>query len=727
MFKQNFLVMIIILLSYINTIYNLSISDNDKNTFIFPKEINYEEYKKICREYIFYNHKKCFSYSKKYEEKITKLILNINLTSINETNKEKISYIYYNLGNIYYHGHLTKEPDLDKGLAYFIISSYFGSPQSKYKLSIIISNSLFEQIYKGKNYQNLVSSFPLLNKISQSDFYIKNFVVLMTEYFNEESDNFNNYGSEFKKIEEFKNNLAISFLYSAALQNYSPAKKVLANKLNKGYDVAFSCSSSIKYYLELSKDTLKEVSELNTKLYFNYEKLDKFEYVGFKFNEDNTKDEKQIIDLYWSQISGKKEKNNLKIIKELAKIYYYGSSVVDQDYETSLYLFKKAENLNDTESLFYIGEHYLNGWGTEKNYTKAYEYFKKSISYNNTENSKSWNSLGYLYYYGLGVEKDIKKAFDYFNIGVSYKDSSAIYDTIYLLIQNQKNDKKLIEKDYTKAYNHASNLAAKDFSFGTYFYAMMNQYSIGASIKSCDINIKFFISICEKNLYIKYLYDLGMKYYKNKMYRKAFLIYLELAEGGSEAAQINSALLLNDYNIFKDKEFQKYLTYKYYYMSHLNGNSLASLKLGDFFLKGFGGLQRDVEKAKQYYKDSKGAEIITDAFKLSHADFNLGMLHLFNENSTNITDDIYQSDSYFNSSETLESLTQYPAKLAKFYFKYFYKGKYNKSNLIKKIFFDYTIGRIFNKNIYLSWQFFGILITLILYGLFYFSLLNQNE
>ena len=66
--------------------------------------------------------------------------------------------------------------------------------------------------------------------------------------------------------------------------------------------------------------------------------------------------------------------------------------------------------------MFYIGEHYLNGWGTEKNYTKALEYFKKSISYNNTENAKSWNSLGYLYYYGLGVEKDIEKARDYFNI-----------------------------------------------------------------------------------------------------------------------------------------------------------------------------------------------------------------------------------------------------------------------------------------------------------------------
>ena len=718
---------------YSNTssyIYNLSISENDKNSFIFPKDIDYEKYKEICREFIFYNHKSCFSYSKEYEEEITKLLLSINLTSLNEINKEKISYIYYNLGNIYYHGHLAKEPDLDKGLAYFIISSYFGSPQSKYKLSIIISNGLFEQIYNGKNYKKLVDTFPLLNKISQTDFYIKNFLAMMTEYNNKENENLNTNNNEIKSVkrfEEFKNNLAISFLFSATLQNYPPAKKVLANKLNKGYDVNFSCSSSLKYYLELSKDTLKEVSELNTKLYFNYEKLDKFEYIGFKFNEDNTKDEKQIIDLYWSQISEKKDKNNLKIIKELAKIYYYGSSVVDQDYETSLYLFKKAENLNDTESLFYIGEHYLNGWGTEKNYTKAYEYFKKSISYNNTENAKSWNSLGYLYYYGLGVEKDIQKAFDYFTIGVSYKDSSAIYDTIYLLVQNQKNDKKLIEKDYTKAYNHASNLAAKDFSFGTYFYAMMNQYSIGASIKSCDINIKFFISICEKNLYIKYLYDLGMKYYKNKMYRKAFLIYLELAEGGSEAAQLNSALLLNNYNIFKDREFQKYLTYKYYYMSYLNGNSLASLKLGDFFLEGFGGLQRDIEKAKEYYKDSKGAEIITDAFKLSHADFNLGMLSLFNENSTNITDDIFQSDSYFNSSEKLESLTQYPAKLAKFYFKFFYKGRYNKFNLIKKVFFDYTIGWLFNKSLFLSFQFIGILITLILYGLFYFSLLNQKE
>ena len=118
----------------------------------------------------------------------------------------------------------------------------------------------------------------------------------------------------------------------------------------------------------------------------------------------------------------------------------------------------------------------------------------------------------------------------------------------------------------SKAYEYATKLASSNFNFGTYLYAMMNQYSMGSTVKSCDVNIKFFISICEKNLYIKYLYDLAFKYYKNKMYRKAFLLYLELSEGGSEKAQINTALLLDNYHIFIDKDFQKFLTYKFYYL-----------------------------------------------------------------------------------------------------------------------------------------------------------------
>ncbi len=161
-------------------------------------------------------------------------------------------------------------------------------------------------------------------------------------------------------------------------------------------------------------------------------------------------------------------------------------------------------------------------------------------------------------------------------------------------------------------------------------------------------------------------------------------------------------------------------------MSHLSGNSLASLKLGDLFQEGFGGFQKDVDIAKQYYKESKIAEIITDSFKLSHADFNLGLLHLFNKNSTNITEDIYHSDLYFNSSLKSEELTYYPIKFIKLYYKLFYGGKSNKTLLIKRLLFD-TIGWIFKKSSYKSWQFIGISTTIILYGLFYLSLKNQKD
>ena len=176
---------IFILLSFcIHLIFNISNSKNEINHFIFPEDINYQEYQKICIENLLYNHEKCFSFSKKYEEKITKELLLTDLTKIKELDKEKVSYIYYNLGNIYYHGHVAKEPQLDKGLAYFIISSFFGSPQSKYKLSIILSNGIFEQIYKGKNYQKLLSNLEMLKKISETEFYKKNFIFLMNEYYN---------------------------------------------------------------------------------------------------------------------------------------------------------------------------------------------------------------------------------------------------------------------------------------------------------------------------------------------------------------------------------------------------------------------------------------------------------------------------------------------------------------------------------------------------------------
>ena len=123
MSKLSFFKLIIILLYIINIVTIQSKDINEQTEFLFPEDINFTEYKYICKENVFYDHQKCFSFSQKYEEKITKNLLTTNFISkdsqLNEMNKEKISYILYNIGNIYYHGYIAKEPDLDRGLAYF--------------------------------------------------------------------------------------------------------------------------------------------------------------------------------------------------------------------------------------------------------------------------------------------------------------------------------------------------------------------------------------------------------------------------------------------------------------------------------------------------------------------------------------------------------------------------------------------------------------------------------
>ena len=724
---------ILFFLGFIKLISNNTIKEgqnNKINTFIFPKNIDFDSYREICKETININHEKCLELSISYEKIINPLLLSSyfsakNSAIINSDDKQKISFIYFNLGNIYYHGHSFKEPNLYTGLAYFLISSFFGAAESKYFLSIILTNNIFEQIYNDNKFKNLVKENKILKEISKTDFYLNNFNFLI-KYREELSRQNTTKRMISQKIEELRTNIAISFLFSSALQNYFPAKLLLAYKLHKGYNIRYSCANAMKYYIDIAKDTIKELHNIHSKVYYNVNNLQNFEYIGNKFDKNNVQDPKSVIELYWNKITNKKDKLNLEIITTLAKIYYYGSSGVEQNYNTSFKLFTKAANLNDSDALFYLGEHYLNGWGTKQNYSKAFELFNESMTVHN--NSQSWNSLGYMYYYGLGVKQNIDKAFDYFKIGISYKDSAAYYDMVYLLLENQKQDKNRIKTDYDKAYKYASHLASQSLSFGTYLYAMMNQYNIGAMINSCDINLPFFKSIVGNSLYIKYLTDLAYEYYNNKMYRKSFLIYMELAELGINTGAINTAILLDNYNIFIDKNFQKFLTYKYYKMSYDNNDALASLRLGDFFYNGYGSLKPNIEIAKNYYEMRTNLGISADNFIVSNSYFNLGMIYYFKENSTNRTNDTYMGNMYMNISQENEELAVYPSKLVKMYMNYFWDSENSESSFIKN-FFGMFVRKLKNtfKGIIFSWKLYFILANTILYFLFYHTLKQQKE
>ena len=60
----------------------------ENNKYVFPDDIIFDKYKKICKEDIYINHEKCFWYSQKYEKLISNSLSSVNITTLNETDKD---------------------------------------------------------------------------------------------------------------------------------------------------------------------------------------------------------------------------------------------------------------------------------------------------------------------------------------------------------------------------------------------------------------------------------------------------------------------------------------------------------------------------------------------------------------------------------------------------------------------------------------------------------------
>ena len=74
---------------------------------------------------------------------------------------------------------------------------------------------------------------------------------------------------------------------------------------------------------------------------------------------------------------------------------------IEKDMEKAVYWYKKAAQFGHKEAMKGLGHFYFNGDGVERDYEKAFNYFKES-------DTKYW--LGICYARGLGVQEDEEKA-----------------------------------------------------------------------------------------------------------------------------------------------------------------------------------------------------------------------------------------------------------------------------------------------------------------------------
>ena len=120
----------------------------------------------------------------------------------------------------------------------------------------------------------------------------------------------------------------------------------------------------------------------------------------------NGKGVKEDIDqaAYWYKMAA--DNGHKSACNQLAVIYHNEK----EDYAKALYYLNKAAELGDENAFFNLGYIYEHGNGTEKSYTKAEEYYKKALEYDNSLTNSARYRLGVIYYEGReGVKKDKKK------------------------------------------------------------------------------------------------------------------------------------------------------------------------------------------------------------------------------------------------------------------------------------------------------------------------------
>ena len=96
-----------------------------------------------------------------------------------------------------------------------------------------------------------------------------------------------------------------------------------------------------------------------------------------------------------------------------------------------------------------MGSYYYNGFGVQKNYTKAFKYFTLALP---GKNITVYYNLGLLYEYGHGIDQNYEKAYEYYSLAVLDDHESA---QIHLTtLKNIKTQIKKILSQYTQIDRH---------------------------------------------------------------------------------------------------------------------------------------------------------------------------------------------------------------------------------------------------------------------------------
>ena len=146
-----------------------------------------------------------------------------------------------------------------------------------------------------------------------------------------------------------------------------------------------------------------------------------------------------------------------------------------------------------------IGKMYCYGSGTEQNYQKAFEWFKRSAK---QKNKFAQFSLANLYYYGSGVEKDLSQAFLWYQRASSQGQPYAAYSIaqMYRYGEYVTKDNDTAQRYYKQALSGFLKIESDDMANDDFFYKLGQMFKLGLGTNS-DVTkaIEYFKRSAEMN------------------------------------------------------------------------------------------------------------------------------------------------------------------------------------------------------------------------------------
>ena len=253
-----------------------------------------------------------------------------------------------------------------------------------------------------------------------------------------------------------------------------------------------------KLKVKAEKGNLKAIRELAFLYYFGDSK------VGTEATAVVPKDSKEAFK--WWQIGA--SKGDERCLTYLGFCYHMGDGVEQNNIEAKK-CWEQASKKGSNGAHYNLGVLYENGWGVSKNLNKALNYYKKNIKKKNDYFNTSLLGMARHYFKGLGTNKNIKKGINLYERAAKLGNLRAMYELANMYDEYNSYERyKMVKKNADLAIKYYIQLAKKNYILG-HIAAMEIIVAEIKKFKNGKKNLKNFNSVIR--LYKKYKENIKKK------------------------------------------------------------------------------------------------------------------------------------------------------------------------------------------------------------------------